>query len=363
MHRSILVAIAILLAAGVVSSSAAEPPAKKGSSKSTAKKAPPKSLKEKPASAKEGERVAAKTRGSATGGSATDGSATGGNAIDKARRADKEAAIDAESSTSPGDETADSTTRSATDFEIVSLVPSLGPFGPRRETDVFFAGEALSYRFDIDRPKFDAERQFNVAFTYRLLDEDGKSQLAESYPVEGRFWIDVERVRYHLEFKLPDDLAPGIYTLELSCIDNEAGRQATITRPLEVKPAEFALVSTRFYYDAAKSIPAPAGGLLGQDLHFQVEVLGEDRTAGKAHLAFEIHVLDEAGNDLSHLEPIAWQHDSPEFVDDRSKHPLFSGHLSLLRAGDFVLRLMVTDKATEKTTQIELPLRIAHAPE
>jgi hypothetical protein len=276
----------------------------------------------------------------------------------KTELAPKDAAPSSESQS--GVTTGEGTTAASADaFEIGGLQPCLGPYGPARNTDTFFAGETLTYRFDVSQPRLNADRKFNVAFSYRLLDESGKPQVAESYPVEGRLWIDLERVRYHLEFKLPDDLAAGSYSLELGCIDNEAGKQATVSRPLEVEPAEFALVSTRFYYDQATTIPAPAGGLQGQDLHFQVEVLGEDRSQGKAHLVFEMHVLDEAGREVSHLEPIAWQHDAPAFLDDRAKHPLFSGHLALLRAGNFVLRLTAIDKTTGATTSQDTALRVA----
>ena len=357
MPRFTFVGLLAALAVGIPVAATAQSSAKKSAPKSAAKKSP-KSNPKSPASSKEGERVAAKTEGAA---------------VDKIKTIDRK--IDSEDSASPSTEATDSTTaqgeasdadrspRAEGRFEIASLIPSLGPYGPVRTGDAFYAGETLTYRFDIDQPRLNGKREFNLAFSYRLLDEDGKSQLAESFPVEGRLWIDLERVRYHLEFKLPDDLSPGKYSLEVSCIDNEAGRPATIAKPLEVKPAEFALVSTRFYYDSATSIPAPAGGLVGQDLFFQVEVLGEDRSANKAHLVFEMQVLDESGENVSHLEPVSWQHDSPEFVRDRSKHPLFSGHLSLLRSGNFILRLLATDKATGETTSQDTPLRVSPAPE
>lgn len=247
----------------------------------------------------------------------------------------------------------------AAEFGIGELEPGLGPYGPKRESNEFYPGETLTFRFDVDQPRLDEKRQFDVAFSYRLLDTEGKAKVAESYPIAGAMWLDVERVRYHLEFKLPDDLPIGDYTLEVSCIDNGAGRQATKTHTLKVKPAEFALVSPRFYYDAACSIPSPVGGLRGQDLHFQIEVLGEDRKSGKADLVFDMQVYDERGEKISRLDPIEWQLNQPAFLVDRTKHPLFSGHLALLRTGKFTLKVTATDRTTGKSTAFETPLRVA----
>jgi hypothetical protein len=212
---------------------------------------------------------------------------------------------------------------------------------------------------DISGASLDERRHLDAALVYRLVDDHGRTRLTEAIPVAGHVWVEAEGLRHHLEFKIPDDTPAGEYSLHVVFTDNTAGNEASWSTPLVVLEPEFALVSARFSYDSAGSVPAPAGGVVGQVLYFQLEVLGEDRSRGCADLQFEMEVTDEAGNVVSHLAPIGCRLDDPAFVDDRSKHPLFWGNLSLLREGHFTLRLRAIDHATSASTTFETQLAVA----
>ena len=60
-----------------------------------------------------------------------------------------------------------------------------------------------------------------------------------------------------------------------------------------MKATAFAIVSPQFFHDAGCTIPAPAGGIVGEQLHFRLWTIGFDRSQGKLDNEMTVQVLDK----------------------------------------------------------------------
>ncbi len=244
-------------------------------------------------------------------------------------------------------------------LSLTALELSYGPLGPCCPAQSAFPGETITCRFLMAGIELDQDREMDVGLTCRLLDVEGKSILAETAPLAGLVWLDTAHLANFVDIRLPDQLTPGPYELELTLTDNVAGTQTTSKHSIDVLKPRLALVSARFYYDRVGAVVAPCGGVLGQVLYFQIEAIGEERLDTGCDLEFSLEVLDDERRPISYFRPVICHLTAPEYLADRSKHPLFSGNLSLLRPGSFTLRITAEDRHAQAKSDFEIPLVVA----
>ncbi len=105
-------------------------------------------------------------------------------------------------------------------------------------------------------------------------------------------------------------------------------------------------------------MPAPCGGIVGQQLHFRVHVFGCDKSSGKFACEFSHQVFDVAGKPLLE-KPVVNVVRCDESVLVKDACPTFWGNVVLSRPGDFTLRLTAHDLIGGGTATFAAPLHIA----
>jgi hypothetical protein len=196
--------------------------------------------------------------------------------------------------------------------------------------------------------------------TCQLTDAKGKVRSAFSNSIKGQTWKNsagFARVRSFHAFA--HDYRPGRYQLELIVEDKLTQRETKVAQEVTVKPAALALVSPKFYYDARRECPAPLSGLIDQAIYLDVEVIGEDRSQGKAALAYSMEILDAGGNNVMRDgAPHEAKIDDPAFIQDRTRRPVIHWTVPLRQVGRYTLRLTVVDQMVGGQARLDLPLEV-----
>src|SRR5262249_25819150 len=97
---------------------------------------------------------------------------------------------------------------------------------------------------------------------------------------------------------LSEPLQPGTYRLRVEAKDRASGETASFEREVTLKPTTFTSVSQRFFADAERKVPCGAGGIVGQNLHMRLGVIGFDRSKGRIETHMDLEVLDESGKEV-----------------------------------------------------------------
>ena len=248
----------------------------------------------------------------------------------------------------------------AADLAVQNLQFVISELGPQRADLAFFAGERLCARWDVvgATPATDGLVDFEV--TWQLTNAEDKVQAFNTAFVTRRPWKGSDAFsRINFVFMLPEHLAAGQMVLECTILDKVADKRVRFQQELTIKPAAFGLMSPMFVYDAEGRVAAPLGGSVGQTLHFAMSTVGEDRTQETWDFALEVHLLDLAGEEVVSLaRPITVATGDRRVIENPKSHALFRGGIALDQPGSFTLRLVVTDKASGATSQVELPIEI-----
>ena len=246
------------------------------------------------------------------------------------------------------------------ELEIRKFELAYDAFGPVRKDVSYFPGERLCCRYDVHGCGMNDAGQAELEITIQLTDAKGKVRSAFSNTVKTQSWKNSQgfaRVRSFHAFA--DDYRPGRYRFELAIEDKLTQREAKVAQDVTIKPVALAIVSPKFYYDARHELAAPLAGLIDQTIYASFEIVGEDRSQGKAAIAHSFQLIDDKGdNVLRDAPPQEAQLDDPNFLRDRSRHPLIKLSLPLRQAGKYTMRLTVVDQMTGATTQLELPLEV-----
>jgi hypothetical protein len=242
--------------------------------------------------------------------------------------------------------------------EIEKIEACYGRLGPVRKTLDFYPYDEVTFRFVVTGAKVDAEGSVDVEVSWTLLDDNGKEVQAKKLPSKGPLALGGDSFPASVSIVIPEPAVAGAYTLKVRVKDNLAGEETGFERKLNLKATQFAIVSPQFFADAARTAPAPAGGLVGQFLHFRLWVIGFDRSQGQIDSEMTVQVLDKARKEMlpKPLRVVAQNNDAKvvkevPFLD-------FSGSLALSRVGEYTVRISVTDRNSKKTATFETPLHV-----
>jgi hypothetical protein len=243
-------------------------------------------------------------------------------------------------------------------LEIHNIKAVHGLYGPERKNLESLPGDQVLFRFKVEGIKLDANGKIDTSVTVHLADADGKELLDNKSPIQGVLALGGHSFLGTAVVNFGDTVPPGDYTLTVTVKDNLSEQTASFTRKLTCRPIEYAIVMPRLYYDAAGKAPAPAGGLVGQTLFFQSKLIGFDTSQGKIDNEMKLEVLDAKGKPAM-PKPITVNvtSDDAEKVK-RATSLALNSNLALNRAGDFTLRVTVTDKIAKRTTKFEVPLKV-----
>jgi hypothetical protein len=244
------------------------------------------------------------------------------------------------------------------EVKIEGVQAAYGPLGPERKTLGVQPQEEVVFRYRLTGLKPDANGRVKGELRVALTDGAGKEVLQDKSAIDGLVVLGGGTLPGTASVRLPAAAAPGEYTLTVTYKDSRSPRPATFQRKLRLKPAGFALLNPRFFHDAEHRVSAPAGGLLGQPLHFRLNVVGLDRAGGKAVARMEARVLGAEGEDVL-ARPIRAELSTadPEEVK-RAEVVTFRAQMDLTRAGRYTLRITVADGVAGKKATFETSLSV-----
>jgi hypothetical protein len=252
---------------------------------------------------------------------------------------------------------------------IQNIQPCYGPLGPERPNLEYHYLDHVSFRFTVTGARPDEEGIANVHIITKLIAVRPAAQPAPTDWVDGKVVGNSERGCAALLqfgptfaeavcFTLPKLLHPGEYALTVSVRDDNAkGETVSFERKLILLPEEFAISSPEFYYDGDGQVEAPFGGMVGQKLHFQFNIIGIACSTGKKDIETRFEVLDaKTRQPLSKPIVKVDQSATPQLAQPCER---LSSMIPLDRPGDFLLRVSAADRLANKTANLEVPIRVS----
>jgi hypothetical protein len=244
-------------------------------------------------------------------------------------------------------------------LEVDKIEACYGRLGPARKTLDFYPYDEVYFRFTVTGAKADDDGNLDVEITRTLTDDKGKEVLPKKGgALKGQLSFGNESFPASVSVSLPEPVVAGEYTLKVKVKDNLSSEETSFEKKLNLKATEYAIVSPEFFHDAGHVVPAAAGGTVGQQLHFRLLTIGFDRSQGKIDSEMTVQVLDKDRKELltKPLRMVAKKDD--EKVAKELPALDFSGWFVLTRAGEFTLRVRVTDNISKKTATWEAPLKV-----
>ena len=192
-----------------------------------------------------------------------------------------------------------------------------------------------------------------------MADATGQVVVKDRGTREGTVNRGLGGVPFHVALPVAPAAPAGQYVLKVAIRDATSRRETAFTRTLAVKPVELAVVAPRFFYDAERKVPAPAGGAAGQTLYVQLRAIGADRSQGKVELAMSMQLVDPDGKPVlpKPVEAVAQATDA-EAVRQAAVISFNAGVL-LTRAGQFTLRIILHDRIGNNVAKLEIPVQAA----
>jgi hypothetical protein len=242
--------------------------------------------------------------------------------------------------------------------ELRGVQSSYGQLGPARESAEYVLGDEVYVRFTVAGARTDAEGRLRGEITFAVTDGAGKKVLDGGYPLQQAPVLGGDTFPAYVSVRTGDPMAPGKYTLEVQFRDLLAKESAAFKHEFTCKPVEFAAVAVRFSQDAAGRVPAPVGGFVSQTLFLKMKAVGFDRSQGEIDVEMAIEVLDAQGKPVSPRPVRAAVHSEKPDEVRAATFVSFSGEINLNRAGEFRLRVTVTDRQAKKTATFEAPMKV-----
>jgi hypothetical protein len=249
-------------------------------------------------------------------------------------------------------------TAARAELTLRNIQASFGPLGPERKSVDYFPHDEVFYRYCITGLQTDRQGDIDVLIESKIVDENGKVIPGSRDPVKGKLHLAGGTFAGSSTVRLLNQFAPGEYTLTVTVTDNLASESVQFSRKFRVKPAEFAIVAPRFFYGDTTT-PAPAGGQVGQLLRVRLKVIGFDKSAGKIDAEMNLQIIDADGKELLETPKRAALASGDPAEVKNATHLNFTELIGLNRAGNFTLRLTVTDKLGNQTATLELPLKVS----
>jgi hypothetical protein len=243
-------------------------------------------------------------------------------------------------------------------LEIEKIEACHGRLGPVRKTLDFYPYDEVFFRFTVTGAKADDEGKVDVEMAWKVLDDKGKEVASRKVPGKGPVVFGNDSFPASANFYLQEPIVAGEYTFKMTVKDNLSSEEASFERKLNLKATEFAIVSPQFFHDAAYTAPAPAGGAVGEQLHFRLLTIGFDRSQGKIDNEMAVQVLDKDKKELLPKPLRLVAEKSDEKIVKELPALDFGGSVTLSKAGEFTLRITVTDRNSKKTATFEAPLKV-----
>lgn len=243
-------------------------------------------------------------------------------------------------------------------LEIRDVQASHGQLGPERKSNDYVQGDQVYYRFTMAGVRTDADGRTRAEMKIIVTDAKGKKLVNNTFPFQQVIALGGDSFPGAASFHFDDTSLPGDYELIVEFTDLLAKETASFKRKVVCKPETFALLNVRFFRDHDEQAPARVGGTVGERLVVKMQIVGFDRSKDEIDVEMEVAVLDAKGKPATRKAILSEYHnEKPEEVKKQTRIQ-YSSTLALNRAGDFTLRVTVTDRMTKKKLVFEAPMRV-----
>jgi hypothetical protein len=247
-------------------------------------------------------------------------------------------------------------------LEIKDVKAVHGMYGPERKSLDVLPGDEVFFRFTVAGVKVNGDGKVDCKLTLSLTNADGDELLGpkgRESPLEGVLALGGDSFLSSALVTLCDGITAGLYTVTVGVEDNLSEQKTSFTRKLTCRKPQFAIVAPRFFHDQNNLVPAPVGGRVGQRLFFKVRCIGYERGGGRIDNEMKVEILDAAGKStMPKPLVVKFVKDDAAEVKKLGASYLFRGDLTLNRAGEFKLRITLTDRLSKQTAKYETPLNV-----
>jgi hypothetical protein len=243
-------------------------------------------------------------------------------------------------------------------LEIASLQSSQGPYGPSRESFDVYPFDELFLRFRVAGAK-PAEGKVKGDVTIRITSAGGQVVYNKTNRITKELSLGGDTFFLQGGIPIPGEFKPGAYSLQVSYRDDGTGETASSEQKFNCLPISFQIITPRFFRDPDFRVPTAVGGMTGENLHIRLGAIGFDKSQKKVQTRMTCSVIDSGGNVVS--TPIVTRADlaNPDEVS-KAHQVVFNGAMTLNRAGEFTLRIVVEDVAGKQKATFETPLKVTN---
>jgi len=243
-------------------------------------------------------------------------------------------------------------------LQIENIQACYGPYGPERKSLDLYPFDILFLRFTVTGLKTDADGKVSATVTMKWSDAKGKVLDETSFPSAGILHLGGNSFLAFVHLRMPEQLPPGKNTVTVTVTDNLSKESAAFERQFTGHKSKLQIVGLEFFHDPDGKFPSSTNLPPGEPLHFRVRVIGFDRSKEKIHVVMGVQTLDSEGKgNLPKPLLFDFREEDPRAIQ-RTGFVFFNGQLGLNRVGKFTLRLTVTDRMTDQSAKLEVPVNV-----
>lgn len=228
--------------------------------------------------------------------------------------------------------------------------------GPPRAGLTVHPMETVNVRFDVAGVKANDKGERRLEFTFTVTDGDGKEILKDAKGEGGGADLFPPSVMPIVcYFRLPEEKLKGPIKVSFTAKDLVAGLEVKKDVPLELLPADLAIVNARVTLDAEGEMVRPPVCVVGEMAMVHFDAVALKKKDGAVWLQQDLEILDAAtGKRLSFQEKLLDHKEQAETAVVSARHPFLCG-----RAGRFTYKIVVRDmndggRKVEKVLTIEV---------
>lgn len=248
-------------------------------------------------------------------------------------------------------------TSAASAIELRGIQACYGSLGPVRTSLEVSPLDEVVFRYTVAslRPAADGSAEFEVAIT--LVDASDKITLRESRTHRVELPWGGDSAAHATSVVVGPAAAPGEFTCRVVVTDKNGGGSAQFSRKLTCRKAGFRLINPRFFADAARSVPGPASGLVGQTNYLRVQATEPMWASGRSAVSLRIEVVDLESKPVA-IRPIVARRESDRGGPFRGL--AVEAAVPLVRPGEFQLRLTLIDELAKQEDVLMLPFTVSN---
>jgi hypothetical protein len=243
-------------------------------------------------------------------------------------------------------------------LQIENVQASYGPYGPERKSLDLYPFDILFLRFTVTGLKTDAAGGVDAVVKMKWTDANGAVPEDTSFPASGILHLGGGSFLGFINLRLRAEVPLGKNSVTVTVTDNLSKETASFEREFTGQKPKLQIVALEFFHDADGKLPSSTNLPPGEALHFRFRVIGFDRSKDKIHTVMAVQTLGADGKENLPKALLSDFHEEDARAVQRTGFVFFTGRLGLNRIGKFTLRITVTDRMTDQSTNIEVPVTV-----